>query len=98
MEHAGHLFKMPPRAPRASGTNERGKLLEFFRNELNAERKGTKYPPISKGRISVILAGLEVRDLRYMQSVYKDNVRRNGTKSAIKHFWWSLRPENKPEI
>lgn len=72
---------------------ERGELLKYFADELNESRG--KRPKLTIGRMGKVLEGLEVKDLYYMQSAFKDRLNRNGRESASKWFWWSLKEEKK---
>ncbi|AVT83645.1 hypothetical protein [Rhodopseudomonas palustris] len=107
MEPLKSLFanRAPPKQKRSS---ERGDLLEFFTNNINAERAGTKYRPLSIGYIAKRLQGLEVKDLYHLKSICEDARRRapmvtlkNETEaqrrkriegSFSKKFWFELDP------
>lgn len=70
---------------------ERGDLMMYFVTELNKNRG--KLAPLTMPRMGKILQGLELKDLYYMQSYFKDLERNKGIESASKWFWWSLRHE-----
>lgn len=74
-------------------STERGDVLDFFVREINVERQGTKYPPVSATLIAIKTSHLSLQDLYYMKSVALDNQRRNY--SISKYFFGSLKP--KPE-
>lgn len=78
-------------SPKEKGTHrsERGDLIDFFHSQIR-DKKFKKYP-IS--RIAVKLSHLSVKDLYYLQSVFKDISVRKGIEGAQKFWWWSLRPK-----
>jgi hypothetical protein len=57
------------RRPTRKQTSERGELLQFFTDKINADRKGTKYKPLPVAAIAVKLAHLKLADLYYLKSV-----------------------------
>lgn len=47
-------------------TSERAELIKQFHESINAERKGTKWKPLSAGYIAVRLAGIPTADLYFL--------------------------------
>lgn len=74
-----------------SKATERGELVLFFQKSLNLSRYGTSYPQYTFPRIAKLLEGLELKDLYYMQSYFKDLERTKGLGAASKWFHWSLK-------
>lgn len=70
---------------------ERGELLVFFQERLNIARHGTAFPKYTFPRIAKLLEGLELKDLYYIQSYFKDLERNKGLTTASKWFHWSLK-------
>ena len=64
--------------------SERGELLRFF-----ALKSEWSIPRIAKK-----VSHLSVQDLYYMKSAFEDRERRNGKITAIKWFFWSLKPQD----
>src|SRR5258707_8873069 len=52
--------------------SERGYLLDYFWQHVNAERDGIKYKKMPIGAVAAKLKGLELRDLYYLQSICED--------------------------
>jgi hypothetical protein len=71
--------------------NERQELLKFFCDNL----RNKKGKPFSPKMIAIKLSHLDLCDLRYMISVFKDIQNRRGNESAQKWFFWSLQVDNK---
>lgn len=88
MESIGGLLRAIPNGKK---TTERGELVTFFTDEINAERRGTKYPPMTEGRMRYMLTALKLSDLYYLASVCKDNKRRGFSFSA--KFFYELKPK-----
>ncbi len=62
------------KAPKA--ISERGELLQYFLDGINAGRDGKRYRRLSIGFIAKKLQGLELRDLYYLKSICEDGRRR----------------------
>lgn len=67
---------------------ERGELLAYFCNTVNAERDGKKYRKIGIPYIAAKVQGIPTPDLYYMKSVMTDKVRRG--QSGARWFFWSI--------
>ena len=87
MEKIKNLF--PNIENKKERRTERGDLLEYFKNRINASRRGTKFKPVTIPRVAKILQGLTKQDLYYMKS-YMEDLERSG-KDPVKWFWWSLK-------
>jgi hypothetical protein len=70
----------------AKGGSERGDLLERFMERLNAPRIQAGFRPLSYGRLSALLAHLEISDL---YAFYKQCEAYKGPFS--KCFWGALK-------
>jgi hypothetical protein len=85
----------PLRAPAKHDRNsERGDLIKFFTDKVNADRDGKKYRKLPISAIAVKLSHLSLADLYYLKSDCTDAERRGKPFAAV--FWWSIKP--KPEI
>ena len=67
--------------------SERSELIKYFVENLR--NKNGK--PFSARMIAIKMSHLSLQDIRYMISVFKDNLNRKGLDGASKEFWWSLR-------
>lgn len=89
MEHIRkHLKEFTPRKDRRT---ERGELMKYFIERLNAARAADGLPPITMGRMGKILEGIPTKDLYYIKSVC------DKAKNFSKKFWWLLKQEQKDE-
>lgn len=84
-------FQKPPKQQKR--TTERGEVIKYFQEGVNAERDGKKYRKLPFGYFAMKLTGLKQPDLYYLKSVC-DDARRRG-QSFAKTFFGSLRA--KPE-
>jgi hypothetical protein len=76
------------RAPRGGNETQRGELLKYFRDRVNSGRTGKNYKLHTVKSIGIILQGLGLDDLYYMQSMMEDKRRRGG--NDVAWFWWSI--------
>lgn len=76
-------------APRSKATSERASLLEEILTEVNSERRGTKYKPLTAKLLGIKLAHMSTTDLYYLISQAKDYQRRHG--SFSKYLFGSIR-------
>lgn len=70
-------------------TNNRQSLLKDFVDNLNLERVGTKYKPLTGKVVAIKLFHLSEFDLSAFYSMCKDYQRRHG--SFSKYFWGALK-------
>ena len=68
---------------------ERGEIMRFFLQHVNAGRKRDGFPPMSMARMGVILEKIPTEDLYYLKSVC---IHAN---DFSKRFWWELKPKTK---
>lgn len=80
---------------KSSITSKRQMLLKDFVENLNLERSGSKYPPLTGKVVAIKLFHLSEFDLSAFYSSCKDAQRRNG--SFSKYFWYNLRIKPKNE-
>lgn len=66
---------------------ERGELMRYFCDRLNATRHADGYPHITMARMGKILEAIPTKDLYYLKSVC------NQSKHFSQKFWWELDPE-----
>lgn len=67
--------------------SERSSILDEFRNEINKNRAGTIYKPISPARISMMFPKeIPTSDLYYTQSICRDYGNRYKTKTGHKNY------------
>lgn len=83
MEQISSFLKLPIKKTKS----ERAELVNFFLDNLR-DKKGNKF---NSRHIAVKLSHLNLKDLYYFVSVFKDIQHRKGDESAQKYFWWSLK-------
>jgi len=86
-EHINNICKQYAKPRREIKPRE--ELLEKFKDELNTERIGSKYRPVSMGQLRRKLQPLSEFDLHAFFSQCKDYQRRNG--SFGRYFWWAIK-------
>lgn len=86
MQQISEIFNLPKEKVAKS---ERAELLKFFVENL----KDRKNKPMHPVRISMLLAHLNLQDLRSFISQCKDVDNRRGNIAMNKFFWWSLKPQ-----
>lgn len=69
-------------------------MLEWFCAELNKEREGTEYKPLTIKSVAFFLTGIKTKDLYFIKSSMEDKKRRG--MSASKYFWWAIKPHQDP--
>lgn len=77
--------------PKLGYRTERGDLITYFLEKINAARKGTKYKPFTARAMAVKLSHLKLQDLYYLKSVCED-AERDGF-GFSKKFWYELKPK-----
>lgn len=87
MQQIGNAIANRPRKPKAA--SERGELIQFFTDKVNADRDGTRYKKLPIAAIAVKLSHLSLHDLHYLRSICLDAERR-GTAFG-KLFWGSIK-------
>lgn len=70
---------------------ERGELMRYFCDHLNATRSRDGYEKITMPRMGKILESIPTKDLYYIKRVCND------AKDFSKTFWWLLDPEKHPK-
>lgn len=84
MRHIGEHLK---KSLKKSKDTERGELMKYFCERLNAERLQDGLPLITMGRMGKLLEKIPTKDLYYLKSVC-DNA-----KNFSKKFWWEIDPK-----
>jgi hypothetical protein len=84
MRHIGDHFNKRVASTRAT---ERGELMQYFVQRLNASRAEDGLPPISMGRMGKLLEKIPTKDLYYLKRICDD------AKNFSKKFWYELHPE-----
>ena len=84
MKHIGTHLK---RAESHSRATERGELMKYFMDQLNAGRVTDGLPPLSMGRMGKLLEKIPTKDIYYLKRVCDD------AKHFSKKFWYELNPE-----
>lgn len=89
MDPITNTLKLPIRAPRPTrgAPTERGELLKEFCERINKARKGTKYPPVSIGRMAKLVEGMSTQWLHYLMNICKDS------KTFSATFFWRIKEE-----
>jgi hypothetical protein len=83
----GRLFvKYASRPSIAAGLRitERGELMAYFCEKINAGRVGTRFKPVSMARMGRLLERIPTKDLYYLKRVCDD------ARHFSKKFWWEL--------
>ncbi len=73
--------------PKKTRITERGELMRYFTDRLNAGRSKDRFERITMSRMGKILQGIPTKDLYYLQRVCKDS------KDFSKKFWYELDPK-----
>ena len=68
-------------------TTERGELMEYFIQRLNAARARDGLALLTMPRMGKILQTIPTKDLYYLRSVCE------GAKDFSKKFWWEVNPK-----
>ncbi|HZQ45101.1 MAG TPA: hypothetical protein VFA99_17755 [Acidobacteriaceae bacterium] len=90
MEPIKNLFgQRRPVKPRR--VTERGELLEYFLERVNASRRGTKYRPVTIRYIAMKVTAVPTKDLYALKSKMEDGLRRGMSASMI--FFSELKPQ-----
>jgi hypothetical protein len=76
MQHIDIALRNRPAV--ASRETERGSLIQFFTEHVNADRDGKRYKKLPIAAIAVKLSHLSVPDLYFLKSVCSD-AERHGT-------------------
>ena len=84
MKHIGGDLKRRAGAVRAT---ERGEMMRYFSERLNADRRRDGIAPISMGRMGKLIEQIPTKDLYYMKRVCDD------ASNFSKKFWYLLNPE-----
>lgn len=70
---------------------ERGELLKYFCERVNAQRIRDNYPKITIARMGKTLEKVPTKDLYYLKRVCDD------AKNFSKKFWWEINPKKHGE-
>lgn len=89
MKKIGELIRQPVKR---KATSERAELVGWFIDNINRERRGTKWKPVSAKYIGFKLSHLSVPDLYYMKSTLSDSMNRGYPFG--KAFFGSLKPKS----
>ena len=84
MKHIGTHLKQKVDTDRKT---ERGELMKYFMDQLNASRVKDGVPPLSMGRMGKLLEKIPTKDLYYLKRVCED------ANNFSKKFWYELNPE-----
>lgn len=68
-------------------STERGELMQYFADKLNAPRVKDGYPPLTLARMGRVLQAIPTKDLYYLKRVCDD------AKDFSKKFWWEINPK-----
>ena len=91
MEHISTLFKNFE-IKKSKISNKRQTLIKEFVENLNIEREGTKYKPLTSRVVAIKLGHLSEFDLEAFLSMAKDYKNRKG--SFSKYYWGTLKNKN----
>lgn len=83
-----HISAHIKRAAEKNRETERGELMKYFCERLNAERIVDGYPKVAMGRMGKLLQEIPTKDLYYLKRVCDDS------QNFSKKFWWELKPKD----
>jgi hypothetical protein len=92
MKEIGNIIKNFE-VSRKKANSERAELIQWFVDELNEERKKTKYPDVIPAQIAVKLSHLKTKDLYTFKSQCQDRLRTGYPLG--KYFWGVLKVDRK---
>ena len=84
MEHIKIQLK---RMQKRTRETERGELMRYFCERLNASRLRDAIPPLTMGRMGKLLEKIPTKDLYFLKRVCDD------AGNFSKKFWYELNPE-----
>jgi hypothetical protein len=84
MKHIGSELK---RSLTKIRETERGELMQYFIDQLNASRLRDGLAPLTMGRMGKMLQQIPTKDLYYLKRVCDD------AGNFSKKFWYELNPE-----
>jgi hypothetical protein len=90
MQQIGSLFAQHPMAAPSRRT-ERGDLLTFFHQKINAARDGKRFRKLPISAIAVKLSLYSLNELYFLKSTCTDAERRGVPFSAA--FWSAIKPQ-----
>lgn len=82
-----HISAHIKRAMSAKRQTERGELMKYFCERINAGRLRDGLPKITMGRMGKMLEKIPTKDLYYLKSVC------DKAENFSKKFWWELNPD-----
>lgn len=85
MDHIGKHLKRAPQD--VDKRTERGELFRYFVEQLNSSREKDGIPPLTMGRMGMLLQGIPTKDLYYLKSVC------DRASNFSKKFWWEINPK-----
>lgn len=94
MEHIGK--HMDARKKNEKQT-ERGELMRFFLERLNAARAKDGLGPLTMPRMGRVLVAIPTKDLYFLKSICEDAGARGGPNAFSKKFWWEVNPKKHGE-
>ena len=87
MEHIGKHMAVPSARSKKERATERGEMMKYFVERLNAGRARDGYPPLGLPRMGRLLLAIPTKDLYYLKSVCEQS------KDFSKKFWWEINPK-----
>ena len=85
MRHIRKYLKRP--TPDSKRLTERGELMRYFCERLNASRIADGLKPVTMARMGKILEAIPTTDLYYLKSVCDQS------RNFSKKFWWEVDPK-----
>lgn len=76
--------------------SQRAELTQWIFERVQPSWKAKR--PLDIKYFCFKISFLKTDDLFYIQSQMKDIARRSSKQSAIKYFWWCIKPENANEL
>lgn len=82
---------MSKAAEKPDKRTERGEMMKYFLENINAHRVTDGYKAITMGHMGRLLQKIPTKDLYYLKSVCDQS------KNFSKKFWWEINPKNHQE-
>jgi hypothetical protein len=82
-----HISTHIKRAAFKKRETERGELMKYFCQKLNAGRLRDGLAPVAMGRMGKLLQDIPTKDLYYLKRVCDDAL------NFSKKFWWEIDPK-----
>lgn len=96
MQQIGNLlanYKLPEKPLKKTGGGKRAGIVEQFVIELNKEREGTKYPPVTGQYIGIKLSVIKGEDELWRFYAECQDYKRSTGKTFSQRFWGGFKKQ-----